>query len=177
MSQISEKVKLAIRDVPDFPKEGILFKDITPILLDPVLCKEIVSEIANSFNNDFDVIVGVESRGFFFGPLLATHCNCAFVPARKRGKLPGNTVFAEYELEYGTACIEIHEGHLKEGAKVLIHDDLLATGGTAAAAAKLVEEVGAEVMGFSFLVNLEFLNGEKALHPISSNIHSICTFS
>lgn len=173
---VEQRLKEAIRDIPDFPKEGILFKDITPILLDAKLCNDIVDEILSSIKEPFDVIVGVESRGFLFGLLLAVKANVPFVPARKKGKLPGDTVACTYELEYGSATIEIHKGHIVKGAKVLIHDDLLATGGTAKAAATIINQVGAEVVAFSFLVNLAFLDGVNNISAVSPNIYSISTY-
>jgi len=173
---IEERLKEAIRDIPDFPKEGIMFKDITPILLDAKLCNDIVEEILNAVKEPFDAIVGVESRGFLFGLLLATKANVPFIPARKKGKLPGDTVACTYDLEYGSATIEIHKGHIKPNSKVLIHDDLLATGGTAKAAATIVNQVGAEVTAFSFLVNLAFLNGSKSISEVSPHIYSIANY-
>jgi len=174
---IENRLKEAIRDIPDFPIEGIIFKDITPILLDATLCNDIVDDILDSIKEPFDAIVGVESRGFLFGLLLATKANVPFIPARKKGKLPGDTVACTYDLEYGSATIEIHKGHIKPNAKVLIHDDLLATGGTAKAAATIVEKVGAQVAAFSFLVNLDFLKGSDNIKAISQNIYTIATYS
>ncbi len=175
---VEEKLKLAIRDIPDFPKPGILFKDITPVLQDPQLCREIIDEFYNQFNGQkVDVIVGVESRGFLFGLLLAQKFNVPFVPVRKIGKLPYKTVSYKYDLEYGSASIEIHEDAIKPGANALIHDDLLATGGTAAAAARLVEVLGGNVAGFTFLVSLQFLNGEKVLNAFSDKVVNLVTYS
>ena len=173
---VVEALKAAIRDIPDFPKPGIMFKDITPILLNAKLCNEITGYILNSISQPFDAIVGVESRGFLFGLTLANKAGVPFIPARKKGKLPGETKAVTYNLEYGTATIEIHKGHLKQGSKVLVHDDLLATGGTAKAAADLVKTLGAEVAAFSFLVDLSFLNGREILKEISENIYSIATY-
>lgn len=162
--RIHEKLKLTVRDIPDFPKPGILFKDITPILADPALVREVVKVIAEDFSShQLDAVVGIESRGFIFGALLAQELNCSFVPVRKAGRLPYHTISESYELEYGKAVVEIHNDALKPGEKVLVHDDLLATGGTALAAARLVQRLGAEVTAFSFLINLSFLNGEHTL--------------
>jgi adenine phosphoribosyltransferase len=162
--QLSEKVKEVIRDVPDFPKPGILFKDITPVLGDPALVREIVADMVQYFKPfDFDAIVGIESRGFIFGSLLAYQLQRPFIPVRKAGKLPYKTVSQSYDLEYGQAMIEMHDDALQPGMKVLIHDDLLATGGTAVAAAHLVTKLGANVEAFSFLINLSFLQGEENL--------------
>jgi len=171
-----ETIKNEIRDIPDFPKEGILFKDITPVLLKPDICEDIVSHILDEIKQPFDCIVGVESRGFLLGMPLAIKAKVPFIPARKKGKLPGETESYSYDLEYGSATLEIHKGHISKGAKVLIHDDLLATGGTAMAASKIVQKMGAEVVGFSFLVQLGFLNGAEALKDISSNVHSIIDY-
>lgn len=163
MSSIEEKIKSVVRDIPDFPKPGILFKDITPILSDPKLCEEIVDAFVSKFEGiKFDAIACVEARGFFFGTLIAQRLQIPFIPIRKVGKLPYKTVSYEYSLEYGTATVEMHEDAVKEGWKVLVHDDLLATGGTAAAAAELIKTKGT-VAGFSFLVNLSFLDGEEKL--------------
>jgi adenine phosphoribosyltransferase len=132
---IQERVKATVRDVPDFPKPGILFKDITPILEDPVLCREITIALSEAFRNTkIDAVVGVESRGFLFGMLIAQQLNVPFIPVRKAGKLPYNTIQHSYTLEYGTATVEMHVGALKPEWNVLVHDDLLATGGTAMAA-------------------------------------------
>lgn len=174
---VKEKVKAAIRDVADFPKPGILFKDITPILEDAELCKEITLELAKPFESSKpDAIVGVESRGFLFGMLMAQHFNIPFIPVRKAGKLPYQTVSFSYDLEYGSATIEMHVDSIKPNWKVLVHDDLLATGGTAAAAAELIIKQKANVCGFSFLVELEFLNGKNALAKYHSDIESIVSF-
>lgn len=159
-----EKVKLVIRDVPDFPKPGILFKDITPVLANTALVHEIMQRLVQDFKpQQFDAIVGVESRGFIFGSLLAYELRIPFVPIRKAGKLPYKTIAESYKLEYGEATIEIHEDAIQQGSKVLVHDDLLATGGTAAAAARLVKKLGGKVGSFSFLINLSFLGGEQTL--------------
>lgn len=174
---IEEKVKAAIRDVPDFPKEGIIFKDITPILEDAELCSQIAKKMAEqSQGQKIDAIMGIESRGFFWGMLLAQELNVSFIPVRKKGKLPYKTVSYKYDLEYGSAEIEVHEDAIQKGAHILIHDDLLATGGTAAAAASIAEGQGAVVSGFSFLVILEFLNGKEKLLPFSNSINGIVTY-
>lgn len=176
MYLLEERVKKAIRNIPDFPKPGIQFKDITPILLDVNLCKDIVQGIKAQLDFEVDAIVAIESRGFFFGTLLADRLNVPFVPIRKEGKLPGDCIKYKYDLEYGTSTIELHKGFLKPGMKVLVHDDLLATGGTVTAAAELVRMEGAEVAGFSFLVNLSFLNGVSVIEKYSKNILSVATY-
>jgi adenine phosphoribosyltransferase len=153
-----------IRDVPDFPKPGILFKDITPILADPRAVNEVLGHFGEFAKKvQPDLIVGIESRGFILGMPLALKLGIGFVPVRKLGKLPYSRISEEYALEYGTNTVEVHDDAVQPGQKVLIVDDLLATGGTAAAAARLVERLGGKVCGFSFLIELGFLDGRKAL--------------
>jgi adenine phosphoribosyltransferase len=177
MINIEEKLKNLIRDVPDFPKKGILFKDITPVLSNPEFCKELASQMVAPFLNDkIDVIAGIESRGFLFGPLMAQILNVPFVLIRKQGKLPWKTISQDYDLEYGKSIIEVHIDSIKPNQNVLIHDDLLATGGTAEAAAQIVQKMQANVSGFSFLVKLSFLNGEEKLNHYSSRIANIAVF-
>jgi adenine phosphoribosyltransferase len=172
-----DAIRDAIRNVPDFPKPGILFKDITPLLLDPKLGRKIIAEFVSRLKGTkVDAIIGIESRGFLFGYMLAVEMNVPFIPIRKSGKLPWKTVGCDYALEYGTARIEMHEDALSPGMNVLIHDDLLATGGTAAAAASLVEMQKATVSGFTFVVELGFLDGGKKLTPHSENIISLVTY-
>ncbi len=163
--KLEDKVKSIVRDVKDFPKPGILFKDITPLLTKPDLVKEITVEIAQHFTGQkIDAIAAVEARGFIFGSILAQELKCAFIPMRKSGKLPYKTLIQEYALEYGTASVEVHVDAIQPGWNVLVHDDLLATGGTAGAAANLVKKLGGTVAGFSFLINLSFLAGEENLY-------------
>jgi len=174
---ISSKLKEIIRDVPDFPKPGILFKDITPILADPQLTREIVNEMAIKVSTlKLDAIVGIESRGFWFGIMLANQLNLPFIPIRKKGKLPYKTVSYKYDLEYGSAEIEMHEDAIKENWNVLIHDDLLATGGTAAAAAELIKKQKANIAGFTFVVELEFLKGVNSLTKYSKHIINLASY-
>lgn len=174
---LQERLNQAIRNVPDFPKPGILFKDITPVLLDPALCRDIVSEFQNRFKeNTIDAIVGVESRGFLFGMMLAQAMNIPFVTIRKAGKLPYKTISYEYTLEYGSAKMEMHVDAIKPGWNVLVHDDLLATGGTAAASAELIKMQNANVAGFAFLVELAFLKGKERLNQYTPNIVSLIDF-
>jgi len=164
-------IKEAIRDIPDFPKPGIMFKDITPLFYDQVLCSRIAEAFAEKIKgNKPDAIIGIESRGFLFGFLVANKLGIPFVLVRKAGKLPYKTSSVEYALEYGSSKIEMHEDALKPGWKVIIHDDLLATGGTAAAAARLVKNAGATVEGFTFLVSLDFLKGKEQLVNHTKNI-------
>ena len=177
MAMIQEKVKDAIRDIPDFPKEGIVFKDITPIMMDPVLSEEILDHLVETYRDQgVDVIAGIESRGFLFGYPLAIRLGVPFVLIRKKGKLPHTTISYSYDLEYGSATIEMHADALQKGQKVLIHDDLLATGGSAEAAGKLIEKGGGQVMGFNFLVSLEFLNGQDKLAKFSDNIINLVAY-
>lgn len=156
-----------IRDVPDFPKEGIVFKDITPLLADPGALTEAVRQLAHPYRDKaVDIVVGVESRGFIFGPAVAMELDAGFVPTRKPGKLPAETIDCSYELEYGTDTLEMHADAIKPGQKVVLIDDLIATGGTIAAVRELVERLGGEIIGASFLVELSFLNGRDKLPGI-----------
>lgn len=157
-------LKGLIRDVPGFPKPGIVFKDITTLTKDPEGFRAAVDEIVGRYRDaSIDVVVGIEARGFIFGGTVAYLLGVGFVPARKPGKLPAETVRAEYSLEYGTDAVEMHRDGIAPGARVLIVDDLLATGGTAAATAKLVEELGGEVVAIAFVIDLTFLNGRDKL--------------
>ncbi len=174
---VSDKIKQIIRDVPDFPKPGIIFKDITPILKSPDLCNEIAHALAEQLQGlQIDVVAGIESRGFLFGLALAQKLNVPFVPIRKAGKLPYKTVQQSYDLEYGSATLEVHEDAFEAGQNVLIHDDLLATGGTVVAASQLVQKLGAKVAGYSFLINLAFLNGKDRLTTYSENVLSLADY-
>jgi len=168
---IAEQIKAAIRDIPDFPKPGIIFKDITPILKDPVLCRQIVDAFIEKLKNtNIDAVAGIESRGFLFGLTLANKLGVPFVPVRKAGKLPFTIKQKAYKLEYGTDVIELHTDAFEPGQHILIHDDLLATGGTALAASELIQEMGGIVAGFSFVVGLGFLNGAERISAVSDNI-------
>jgi adenine phosphoribosyltransferase len=168
---IEQQIKDAIRDIPDFPKPGIVFKDITPILKDPVLCENIAHAFIEKLKGiRIDVIAGVESRGFLFGLTLATRLGVPFIPVRKAGKLPYTIKQKAYKLEYGTAIIEMHVDAFEPGQHILIHDDLLATGGTVTAASELITEMGGIVAGFAFVVGLGFLNGKERIEPWSDNI-------
>lgn len=174
---LQTRIKEAIRDVPDFPKPGILFKDITPILLDHKLCIDIAEQMATQVAHwNIDAIVGVESRGFLFGMMTAQALKVPFVPVRKAGKLPYQTISHEYQLEYGTAKVEMHTDAIQPGWNVLIHDDLLATGGTACAAAELIQKQKGNVAGFAFIVTLDFLNGQEVLKQYSDNFTSLVNY-
>lgn len=160
-------VKSLIRTVPHFPKPGILFKDITPLLADPKGFHIVLDSLAQRFIGEHvDVVVGIESRGFIFGSALAARLNASFVPVRKSGKLPAAVDRVSYELEYGTAELEMHKDSISDGAKVLVVDDLLATGGTAQATAELVRKQGGYVAAFAFVVELDFLGGREKLLPV-----------
>jgi adenine phosphoribosyltransferase len=164
MSDLQSRLKATVRDVPDFPKPGILFKDITPILANAALMGQVTDELARVCRSkNVEAIVGMESRGFLFGAPLAMALGLPFVPARKPGKLPYHRVSESYALEYGSATLELHTDALAKGQRAFIVDDLIATGGTALATAKLVERLGAAVAGFGFVIELSFLDGRKAL--------------
>jgi adenine phosphoribosyltransferase len=153
-----------IRDVPDFPKPGIVFKDIMPLLADPRALQETVDRLAEwAEPRRPDIILGAEARGFITGGALAFRLGCGFVAARKPGKLPWQTVTARYELEYGADALELHADAIQAGQRVLVHDDVLATGGTARAKCELVEQLGGEVVGVAFIIALDFLNGRERL--------------
>ena len=174
---IKDKIDSIIRTVPDFPKQGVSFKDITSLLLDAELSSSIVESFVEILQKKrIDAIVGVESRGFLFGFLLANKLKIPFVPIRKAGKLPGEIVAYSYDLEYGSSEVEIHRSDIKRGWNVLIHDDLLATGGTASAASELVALLGANVIGFAFVISLDYLNGRKKLEKYSDNIISLKSY-
>jgi adenine phosphoribosyltransferase len=161
---LEQKVKHTIRDVKDYPKPGIVFKDITPVFHDPELMRDIVNAIVKRFRDEkIDAVAAIEARGFIFGSVLAHELGCKFIPIRKAGKLPYKTRRQDYDLEYGTSAIEMHVDAVQPGWKVLVHDDLLAPGGTAAAAAELILGLGGKIAGFSFIINLSFLPGAKKL--------------
>ncbi|HET8978557.1 MAG TPA: adenine phosphoribosyltransferase [Solirubrobacteraceae bacterium] len=164
-----------VRDIPDFPRPGIIFRDITPLLLDPSALDAAVAGLAARVASArVDFVVAAEARGFILGAALARELGAGFVPARKPGKLPGETVSAEYTLEYGLDALEVHADALAHGARVLVHDDLLATGGTAGALCDLVGDLGAEIIGCAFLVELRFLGGRARLAP--HDVHSLIAY-
>jgi adenine phosphoribosyltransferase len=153
-----------IRDVPDFPKPGVVFKDIMPLLADPEALREVIDLIAEwAAPLEPDIVLGAEARGYITGGALACRLGCGFVPARKPGKLPWRTVAVKYALEYGFDQLEVHADAMRPGQRVLVHDDVLATGGTAKATVELVEQLGAEVVGLPFIIELAFLNGRERL--------------
>lgn len=172
----ADQLRDAVRTIPDFPSPGIQFKDITPILGDRDLLKQSVEALAAPYlDAGVTKVLGIEARGFIFGSMLAHRLGAGFVPVRKRGKLPYEIVTADYKLEYGTDCIEMHVDAIGESDTVLIHDDVIATGGTAAAAGRLVREIGATIAGFSFLVELGFLSGRDMLEE-NVLIHSVIRY-
>lgn len=175
---LEEEIKPLLRDVPDFPKPGILFKDITPLLNNPLARRKVVVSIAEHYaNENIQALVAVEARGFIFGALIAQELNIPFIPIRKAGKLPYKKISKDYSLEYGKASIEMHEDAFASGTRVLLHDDLLATGGTATAAGHMVEQLGGIVVGYSFIINLSFLPGENLLkNRFGINPHYIVKF-
>jgi adenine phosphoribosyltransferase len=169
-----EQIKELIRDVPDFPQEGIVFKDITPVLADPIAFSTLIDLIVVHFGRgNVDKVVGIEARGFILASPVAYHFGAGFVPVRKQGKLPSETVAEEYSLEYGTATLEIHVDAVSPGERVLIVDDVLATGGTAKATASLVERIGGKVCGIACLIELDFLKGRQQVpgHELFTLIH------
>lgn len=174
--QLIENLKETIETIPDFPETGIQFRDITPIFLNPHLYKNVIHELANFSRGKVDVVCGIESRGYLFGIAIAMELNVPFILIRKKGKLPPPFVGQKYDLEYGSAEIEMRTGQLKEGQQVLIHDDLLATGGTTEAAAELVRKQGGIVSQFSFLIGLEELKGRERLKPFDAEIFEILTY-
>jgi adenine phosphoribosyltransferase len=174
-SRLSAELRSHIRDIRDFPRPGIVFKDITPLLLAPEALDSAVTALADwARPRDVDLVMAAEARGFILGAALAREIGAGFVPARKRGKLPYDTLSAEYILEYGIDALEMHADALSDGARVLLHDDLLATGGTAKALADLVQESGAELVGCAFLVELSFLRGRDKLAPC--DVHALVTY-
>jgi adenine phosphoribosyltransferase len=170
----SDQLKKLIREVPDFPKKGILFYDITTLLKDKVGFATLVDRLSENYvDQKIDLVLGMEARGFIFAPALAYRLNAGFVPVRKVGKLPAETVKFDYALEYGTNSLELHKDSIEKGQRVLIVDDLLATGGTAEATAKLATMLGAEIAGLGFIVELDFLNGRQKLrdYDVMSLLH------
>lgn len=170
-------IKSLIRTVPNFPHEGIMFRDVTTLFKDAKGLKETVKKLKSELGElDFNVVAGIESRGFILGSILAHEFELGFIPIRKKGKLPGETVSVEYELEYGTDALELHVDALKKGDKVLLIDDLLATGGTAIGAIKLIEKLEAEVVTFSVIIDLPELGGKKKLEDLGHRVHTLVEF-
>ncbi|MBK6543420.1 MAG: adenine phosphoribosyltransferase [Flavobacteriales bacterium] len=177
MSALQQRLLGSIRAVPDFPKPGILFRDITPVMEDPSLSNAVVDAFVTSAQSKgIDAVAGIESRGFLFGMPLALRLGVPFLTVRKKGKLPYRTVSYKYDLEYGSAEIEMHVDVVCPGMRVLVHDDLLATGGTAAASAELIRMQGGQVAAFSFLVELSTLGGAERLRPYGADILRLVTY-
>lgn len=171
-----ERIRSTIRDVADFPKPGILFKDITPVLASPPLLAEAIDGMIESTGiTQVDKVVGIDARGFIFGALIAERLGAGFIPVRKKGKLPWKTRGVDYALEYGTNSVEMHLDALAPGETVLLADDLLATGGTAGAALRLIQESGATIVGSTFFIELSFLNGREKLAP-HGPVHALITY-
>ena len=175
-SDLVYQLENTIQNIPDFPKPGIHFKDITPIFLNPKLYEEVIEDLANFSRGKVDAVCGIESRGYLFGIAIAVALEVPFILIRKKGKLPPPFISEKYDLEYGSEEIEMRTGHLKPGQRILIHDDLLATGGTTEAAARLVEKQGATVAQFSFLIELEELQGVKRLNHLEAEVYSIIKY-
>jgi adenine phosphoribosyltransferase len=168
-SELSRRIGARLRDVPDFPRPGILFKDITPVLGDPSLFRDVVAHLAERFHGEVDVVAGIESRGFIIGGALAAALGTGFTPIRKPGKLPWERVRVEYQLEYGSDALELHVDAVGRGSRVLVVDDVLATGGTAAAAVELVRRLGGDVVAATFLLELAFLSGRSRLPELATS--------
>lgn len=171
-----EQLYKTIENIPDFPKPGIQFKDISPIFLNPDLYEMVIQDLASYSKGKIDVVCGIESRGYLFGIAIATALKLPFVLIRKKGKLPPPLISQAYDLEYGSSEIEMKVGHIKKGDRVLIHDDLLATGGTTQAAGKLIETQGGVVSQFSFLIGLKELAGEQRLQEFNADIYQLLTY-
>ena len=172
-----EELQAVIRNVPDFPEEGIQFKDITPVLADARLLDGCISHLLGGHSaNTVDVVAGIDARGFIFGAAMARELGMGFVPIRKKGKLPGKTISQDYTLEYGQATVEIHDDAIEAGETILVVDDLLATGGTAAAGIKLIEKLGGQIMSCAFIIDLPDLGGRKLLEDMGMDVHVLCAF-
>ena len=168
-------LRAKIREVPDFPTPGVGFKDITPLLADPAALRETVGELASWIaHKNCDLVIGAEARGFILGPAIAVEAGVGFVPARRPGKLPPETISVTYALEYGQNSLELHPDLIPRGSRVVIHDDVLATGGTVEGIKKLVEQLGAEVVGTCFIIELTFLEGRKRLDGM--DVHALITY-
>ncbi|MFA6237585.1 MAG: adenine phosphoribosyltransferase [Bacteriovorax sp.] len=166
-----------IRTIPNYPKEGIMFRDITTLLRDPAGFKATIDLLVKKYKNaDIDYVAGIEARGFILGAALAYALGKGFIPVRKKGKLPGNTITQSYDLEYGSDIIEIHDDALHHGAKVLLIDDLIATGGTAIGAITLIEKVGGKIFETAFVVDLPELGGAKKIEALGHKVHTLCKF-
>ena len=175
-AELIKRLEETIENIPDFPIPGIQFKDISPIFLDPKLYEDVIADLAAFSKGKVDAVCGIESRGYLFGIAIAVALEVPFILISKAGKLPPPIISEKYDLEYGSAIIETREGQIKPGQRVLIHDDLLATGGTTEAAAKLVEKQGATVSQFSFLIGLKGLNGDEKLKKFGAEVYHILEY-
>jgi adenine phosphoribosyltransferase len=175
-AELIRKLEDTIENTPDFPIPGIQFKDISPIFLNPKLYEDVIADLVSFSKGKVDAVCGIESRGYLFGIAIAVALEVPFILIRKKGKLPPPVVSEKYDLEYGSAEIDTREGHIKKGQRILIHDDLLATGGTTEAAAKLVEKQGATVSQFSFLIGLKELKGDERLKKFGAEIYHILEY-
>lgn len=175
-ADLIKKLESTIENIPDFPIPGIQFKDISPIFLNPKLYEEVIADLVAFSKGKVDAVCGIESRGYLFGIAIAVALEVPFILIRKAGKLPPPIISESYDLEYGSAVIETREGQIKPGQRILIHDDLLATGGTTEAAAKLVEKQGATVSQFSFLIGLKGLNGDEKLKKFNAEVYHILEY-
>ena len=177
MARSNKTVRDYIRTIPDFPHEGIMFRDVTTLFADPRGFRIAIDQLLHPYaGTDIDRIVGLEARGFILGGAIAHQLSVGFVPIRKKGKLPGKTLSQDYTLEYGEATMEIHDDAIQPGEKVLVVDDLLATGGTAETGIKLLEKLGAEIVGCAFVIDLPDLGGRAKLEAMGVDIHALCAF-
>ena len=177
MSLSRKNVRDYIRTIADFPKEGIMFRDVTTLFADPRGMRMAVDQLLHPYSGeDIDVVAGLEARGFILGGAVAHQLGLGFVPVRKKGKLPGTTISESYTLEYGEAVMEVHDDAIGTGARVLLVDDLLATGGTAVAGIRLLERLGAEVVGCAFVIDLPDLGGRAKLEALGHDVHALCAF-
>jgi adenine phosphoribosyltransferase len=177
MARSNKTVRDYIRTIPDFPHKGIMFRDVTTLFADPRGFRIAIDQLLHPYaGTDIDRIVGLEARGFILGGAIAHQLSVGFVPIRKKGKLPGKTLSQDYTLEYGEATMEIHDDAIQAGEKVLVVDDLLATGGTAEAGIKLIEKLGAEIVGCAFVIDLPDLGGRAKLEAMGVDIHALCAF-
>lgn len=174
--ELITRLEKTIENIPDFPIPGIQFKDISPIFLDPKLYEDVIEDLVAFSRGKVDAVCGIESRGYLFGIAIAVALEVPFILIRKAGKLPPPVISEKYDLEYGSAIIETREGQIQKGRRILIHDDLLATGGTTEAAAKLVEKQGAKVAQFSFLIGLKSLNGDEKLKKFNAEVYHILEY-